>query len=295
MIPLVRPTNFLMIAVAGMISGYFIFGRRIYIVLSILIVVGCIATVPATFLANRIVFGAANALTERSLIIFDVAGISSRIKIDLFTELPDWPTERILRPWECYTPALWDPFAWVGKCKEYSDLVAARIQQLGTVPVLGWWVGTIVRHPYSYIRHRLSYTANLIRNHSRVFETFAFNSPNSDISAIETYGIDMRHTFQTWVPTIRYRPFKLIGYLAFSSPVVIAALLSGLGALICSWHRMFSRSAKPDMVAVVSSAIGIGNLLMLVPFGVADAGRYLLPSFICGIVEIFRTLHQNIV
>jgi hypothetical protein len=241
------------------------------------------------------VFGAKNALTERSLIIFDIAGISSRANIDLFMELPGWPTpDRILRPWECYTPALWDPFAWVGKCKEYSDLVSARIQESGAVPIIGWWISTILRHPYAYIRHRVSYVANLIGNHSRVFETYALNSPNSDVSGVETYGIDMRRSLQVWEPTIRYRPFKIIGDLVFSRLFVVGGLLANVGALIWSWREMFSNSTKVDIVVVVSSAIGVGNLVMLVPFGVADAGRYLLPSVICGIVALLRIIQYKL-
>jgi hypothetical protein len=56
------------------------------------IAAGCALAVPATSFVNSVIFGAKSAMSERSLMIFDVAGISAREKIDLFGELPDWPT-----------------------------------------------------------------------------------------------------------------------------------------------------------------------------------------------------------
>jgi hypothetical protein len=167
------------------------------------------------------------------------------------------------------------------------------MQKAGTTSVIFWWIDTILHHPFAYIGHRLSYLANLIGNHSRVIEPYVMNSPNSDVSGIETYGIDMRKTFQMWYATIRFRPFQFIATLGFSPPFVIGALLSCVVTLIWSWYKLFTNDAEIDMVLVVSSAIGMGNLIMLLMFGVADAGRYLLPSIICGEVSLLRILQYR--
>jgi hypothetical protein len=297
MILLVRPTNFVIMGVSGLIIGYFIFrGSTKFVILVLAISLGCLVYVPMSSLLNRVVFGAKNAMTERSLIIFDVAGVSSRAKVDFFAELPEWPTGQIPPPWDCYTPAGWDPFAW-GDCKEYSDLVAGRMQPIGTVPIVRWWINIIVHHPLVYIRHRMSHLAYVVRYHSRIVEAlseqaYASNSPNSDLIAelYKRYGIDTSQSFQIWKPTIRYRPFKLMPRLIFSRPLVIGALLMCFISLIWCSYKSFFDMVKVDMVTLASSSIGLGNILMLFLFSVSDAGRYLLPSVICGIVSLLRIM-----
>jgi hypothetical protein len=296
MILFVRPSNFIMIAIAGLAWAFLIFGRGGKFLMAVVsIAAGCALAVPATSFVNSVIFGAKSAMSERSLMIFDVAGISAREKIDLFGELPDWPTDQISRPWECYTPAAWDQFGW-GACKEYSEAVEAKMTKLGAAFVMRWWTGAILHYPYSYIAHRLSYFWNLLRKRTRVFARVVFpsamNALHSDTSVVRTYGIDMTGKFQVWEPTIRYRPFGLVSALVFSSPIVPVTVLSCVATLVWSWRKTRERSGEVDAVIVVSSAIGIGNLLMLLLFGISDDGRYLLPTVICGGVSILRLIQR---
>ena len=123
LIMLVRPTNFIMLALAGVIWAFFVFdsGRR-RLMAVILILAGCAATFPVSQVVNRVLLTAGDAMAERQLIIFDIAGISSGIKQDLFVELPNWPRDEVLRPWDCYTPKAGDPFLY-GACSRYAELV----------------------------------------------------------------------------------------------------------------------------------------------------------------------------
>jgi hypothetical protein len=59
------------------------------------------------------------------------------------------------------------------------------------------------------------------------------------------------------------------------------------------WWRNRRLYRQIDIVVVASSALGLGNVLMLVAFGVADAGRYLAPTLVCGIVSLFRTVYME--
>ena len=298
MILFVRPSNFIMMAIAGLAWAFLIFGKGGKFLMAVVSIAAvCALAIPATSFVNSVIFGAKSAMSERSLMIFDVAGISAREKIDLFGGLPDWPTNRIARPWECYTPAAWDQFGW-GACKEYSEAVEAKMTKLGTAFVMRWWSGAILHYPYSYIEHRLSYFWYLLRKRTRVFARVVFpsamNALNSDTSVVKTYGIDMTGKFQLWEPTIRYRPFGLASALVFSSPIVPVTVLSCLATLVWSWRKTRERSGEVDAVIVVSSAIGIGNLMMLLLFGISDDGRYLLPTVICGGVSILRLIQQEL-
>jgi hypothetical protein len=48
-----------------------------------------------------------------------------------------------------------------------------------------------------------------------------------------------------------------------------------------------------DIVVVASSALGLGNVLMLVAFGIGAEGRYLAPTLVCGIVSLLRTVYTE--
>jgi hypothetical protein len=294
LILLVRPSNFIIILFPLISVANIVFGKSLrFVIFSALIFVGCVISVPVTSLFTKLVFGAKYARTEYSLMIFDVAGISSQVKVNFFAELPTWPTDQIPRPWDCYTPSGWEPFGW-GKCSKYVDLVDTRMAEIGTIPVMRWWANTILRHPYSYIKHRLSYFTQLMVNPTRIFprvssSTDASNSPDgSRVREIyDRYGIDTTQSFQMWKPTIRYRPFELVSRLFFSRTIGIATLLTCMISLVWCWHKMLS-NRRCDMVMLVSSAIGVGNVFMLLLCGISPQLRYLLPSTVCGAVSALR-------
>lgn len=282
LILLVRPTNFVLLATAGCFLALLAFKKRRTLLSALAIIaLACVISVPVTQWVNKIVLGASSRTAERSLVIFDVAGISTQTKQDLFAELKDWPSGQVPRPWECYTPVAWDPFAW-GPCKQYGELFGSRMQQEGTGRLVRWWIGSVLRHPFAYLRHRLSYTMELLGSPTWVVEPTrtprATNAPQSEF--------DIRG-FQIWQPVVAYSPFSFVADLVFSRLALFLALLACAGTLLLAWYY---RRIGEDTVAVASAAIGVGNVLMLIPFGVAIDGRYLLPTTVCGAVAVLRLI-----
>jgi hypothetical protein len=198
---LVRSPNFVILAFVGAMWALYKFGisRRcgvwLFAILSGFAVSGLAMTV-----VNRTLFGAAPSKVQQSLIIFDIAGISTELKKDLFYEIPNWAAYRQERPWECYIPGgfdgarsntcasfrdfsqgdqlqlwsadqiprpwacyrpnAWDVFGW-GNCRQYSTLFEDSIQSLGLARMLSWWAATVVSQPYAYVKHRFRYATRL--------------------------------------------------------------------------------------------------------------------------------------
>ena len=297
LIMLVRPTNFIMLALAGVIWALFVFdsGRR-RLMAVILILAGCAATFPVSQFVNRVLLTAGDAMAERQLIIFDIAGISSGIKQDLFVELPNWPRDEVLRPWECYTPKTWEPFAF-GACSRYAELVGTSILKEGKTSIVRWWVEVILRHPFIYLKHRFLYSYELIRNMSPITSSgppYATNDQTrNELNGPFTNNIDMTQSFQLWKMNIAYAPFGRVAAAVVTNRTVALALLICIATLLLVWR---DRRAKKgfDIVVVVSSALGASNFVMLMLFGIASDGRYLLVTFVCGAISFLRMLHPGI-
>ncbi len=113
----------------------------------------------ATPLANRAI-GAERSGVELSQIVFDLGGITYFSGVDAFPPLP--VREPVAANAHCYSPALWDPYAWWvdQPCPIGFVSVREAFARRGVNPY-GWWLGQIARHPIAYARHRL---AHLNRN-----------------------------------------------------------------------------------------------------------------------------------
>jgi hypothetical protein len=317
----IRPTNSLLFAIAAVF--WIVVGRvkiRAAAFILFLIFIAATASFWATKLIDRNVFGARNAKAELQLIIFDVAGISSVIHKDLFAELPGWAENKsscnscasgacvksysaVCRtgetndqleskhrsPWECYSPIQWDPFAW-GDCKEYFALV----YNINASPI-SWWVHSIRAHPIAYVIHRSDYTFHLIRSMKPISTWKAPYATNvsfrlDELFGTSTEGIDMRGRFQLWEPRIGHVPFEWTAAFVFSRPILVITIFVCVLALISAWKSNRGAGAEIDLLEMKAAGIGLGNFLMLAAFGVASGGRYLLPTFCCGIVIILRRL-----
>jgi hypothetical protein len=111
-----------------------------------------------------------------------------------------------------------------------------------------------------------------------------------EIKGGSTHGIDMTGKLQMWEPNIAVIPFLWVSVKIFSHTIS-----PGSGVLLCLatllwswWHR--SRHQTMDMDLVVSSAFGLASFLMLMVFGVADDGRYMAPTIVCGTLSLLRTV-----
>jgi hypothetical protein len=315
----VRPTSFLMLAVAGSICALFAFGVRRKLLLSVsLIGVLSIGAFALPYYVNRHVLGAKNCGEEESLIIFDIAGISSSVGENLFAQLPGWTGDNLQRPWECYTPERWDSFKWgddalpagagssTRDCKQYAVEYEVAIHRPGAPSPIQWWFQNVLHHPLAYLEHRLAYTAMLFKDHRPLigWGPYAINKPATidqisgavshgrDLNGL-THGIDMTGKIQMWEPNILSVPFYWIGARLFARPASLGVgLLLCIGTLLWSWRtRRLNQAVDP--VVIVSSALGVGNFIMFMAFGVADDGRYLVPTLICGIVSLLLTLRAE--
>jgi hypothetical protein len=302
----IRRTNFLMLGIAGGVCALFALGAGRKFVFSLLLIL--ILSAAAFYLPNfinRKVLGARDAKQETGLIIFDIAGISSDIKQNLFSQLPGWSGEQVQRPWECYTPKGADPFTIYGDCKQYLEGFAAAMQRADAPSPVQWWLHNVLRHPISYLKHRVSYTVELFKNGSPIvgWGPYALNTPK-DIGVISgavtkgrdeglmTYGIDMAQKIQMWEPTIAAVPFYWIANKVFARRTsLVWGLAFCVVTLLWWWRNRLHRQI--DIVVVASSALGLGNVLMLVAFGIGDDGRYLAPTLVCGIVSLLRTVYTE--
>lgn len=292
----VRPTNFLMIAVAGTIISLVHSGmtRKSFKIVLVLFVF-CASSIPVLNFIDYRVLGAKNSAEESSLIIFDAAGISSQLHQDLFSTLPDWPKGVLPKPWDCYTPHYWDVFKW-GKCKKYAEIFDEVMHQSkDNSMVEWWWVSLVIRHPLAYLMHRSLFAEDILSNSYPLIgwgPPYAINSTKflDRMNGHITHNIDMTSKVQLWTPNILFNPFNWAAARIFARhySIVCGFLLCTFLVGWCFWCRLTGR--KYDLVALALAATGIGNVIMMAFLGVAAESRYLAPTIIFGIAALLRAV-----
>jgi hypothetical protein len=105
-------------------------------------------------------------------------------------------------------------------------------------------------------------------------------------------GFEMRGVFQPWKHRIVHVPFERTAAFVFSKPNLMIAIFVCAFVLINAWRSRRGAGAVIDLVEMEAAGIGLANFLTLTALGVASEGRYLLPTFVCGIVIILRRLSQ---
>ena len=110
---------------------------------------------------NHRLLGAAHSHVERTLPLFDMAGIAARA--DLPT-LPDLPPARWAkaRADHCYTPVYWDPLGDETRCGAIGDVLAFD-RAADLPPIQRAWLGLIAAHPLAYAEHRLRHAVSTLR------------------------------------------------------------------------------------------------------------------------------------
>ena len=311
---LIRPTNSVLIALTAV---FWIVVHPIKIRTAIsalfLIFIAVVASPSVIKSIDRSLFGARDARPELQLIIFDVAGISSLIHEDLFAELPGWPKDsgKLRSPWECYSPINWDTFRW-GDCEEYFALVEILVDaevRLGasigtygradaaeahaveniTASPISWWVRSILAHPIAYVIHRFDFAFHLIRSMSPIW-TGPYPANTDQLFGTTANGFEMRGVFQPWKHRIVHVPFERTAAFVFSRPILLITIFVCAFVLISAWRSRRGAGAVIDLVEMEAAGIGLANFLTLTALGVSSEGRYLLPTFVCGIVIILRRL-----
>ncbi len=216
----------------------------------------------------------------------------------------------------------WDPFAkWgYGDCKRYSYAFEQVTYKVGKTQVIGRWFEIIAAHPLAYIEHRAVFAFTLLRHMSpieygqpvnRIGVVIVERQEASTSARDQTENATNSHDellkcqnavaersggvlescsklnmFLPWDGGIKSRPFDIVEQLVFNRSLII------LSPFICmfllAWK--FRDRTPADLLASVSAAVGVGNFLMLVFFGVASDGRYMLPTMVSAIVCLLAVL-----
>jgi hypothetical protein len=110
-------------------------------------------------IVNHAVLGAERSHVERTLPLFDLAGIAHDAPLAAPPGLSpeEWAdAERK----HCYTPFYWDPFGDEKRCGEQGD---ALVSPDGPSHLMRDWVTTIATHPLAYAEHRLAHLNATLR------------------------------------------------------------------------------------------------------------------------------------
>jgi hypothetical protein len=292
---LVRPTNFLMFIIAWALISIMIFRTwREYSASLLLVVLAMLTVVPTTNLVNRALLGAHDSHAEKQLIIFDVAGISLRTGHNDFTTWSGWPRSGLPDPASCYWARKWDPFADYGQCAGYARTFD-KVSDMRLRGAVGWWVTEIARHPVAYARHRLAYAYKMI------FDPNAFIVDGRQVGIVNSVeGTAKRNYHFHGRPGVADLAFwrdnvSAIPLLKLTETLFAQEVSFGMAFLICLAIlavnvRKHLTGGHIDPIIVIATALGIGNVGMLMFFGVASEGRYLLPTTCCGYFALLTAL-----
>jgi hypothetical protein len=144
-----------------------------------------IATLAAIGLSGPInhgILGAERSGVEKTLPIFDFAGIGHFAPgfLPPGVDAGDWEAVDAHR---CYTPFYWDPFADHTRCGDIGDAIADP----DAVPhIFAAWTSAIARHPLAYAEHRLSHLNATLRIYAPAGEKSAAAPP---VSQTNTDGL----------------------------------------------------------------------------------------------------------
>lgn len=111
-------------------------------IVSIASVVAGLLLIPLSISFNHSVLGAERSGVERSLQLYDLAGIAHYSGDDLVLPVPVGSLDR------CYTPLFWDTLATERCSRAFQRLNGSLSAQ---------WLTAIERHPLAYAEHRLSH------------------------------------------------------------------------------------------------------------------------------------------
>jgi len=108
---------------------------------------------------NQRVLGASASHVERTLPVFDLAGIAHYAPLATVPGVPAALWQEGERR-HCYTPFFWDPFGTPTTCGQIGDILTD--DDNGRTPLFHDWLRAIVHHPLAYAEHRAMHlNANL--------------------------------------------------------------------------------------------------------------------------------------
>jgi hypothetical protein len=289
-ISLIRLPNLLVIDFSLLVAALASQRRRQrFLVLAFIAGVGLPAI---TVIFSRHIVPAHHGHPERALQVFDLAGMSTSLKRDLFEDLAGGKPMPAKRPWECYTPKQSDAFLW-GACQDYARFLADHSDR-----VTAFWLEQIARHPGAYLTHRLRFTSWLLSRDGAANEVIVPPPPQywlatNNAQFIKDLPERMAVRLQLWQPTIAYVPFGTIAHLWFQSPLgdpLVWVTILAIGVWGGSRRLQLSNDALPLLVSVA----GLGNVLLFMAFGASDDFRYLLPTMLCAIATVVLSVERGL-
>lgn len=293
----VRPTNFVMIALSAGVIILLVFptwrGRAIALGIAF---AALFLTLPISAIFNSHVVKARKDHAEIQLILFDLSGISSKTGRNLVAELPGWPPG-LPDARQCYTPSEAAIIAPWSKCRGYAKAGRA-VYSSGRRRVIAWWIGSIVRHPFAYISHRLDFSRNLLdpvgaaRNHPVYMAAeadragrylYALNGPDAAarLNAMTKDRLPPNQ-FLPWHENAAARAFAELANLVVGfRGTLMAALLISLLLLGATFVRNRRGMPLPPLTVSAAAALAISNFVMHAFLGLASQERYLYPTVFC--------------
>lgn len=198
-------------------------------------VVVAVASVPATQLANRLLFQPVERQAVHSLFLFDLAGIAAHTgDPTLMAPRATLSLEELRR---CYTPYWWDSFSPWGSCAGKVNRPDEHHATFGE-GLPAQWARTIAAHPAAYAIHRLKHFNSALMfavplKHIRL--TPEYRTDNPSFKPLET--VTQR---DIWFDLVRKNPsiwpitwvvwaVVLLAFLArrdASAPVLLARVLA---------------------------------------------------------------------
>jgi hypothetical protein len=110
---------------------------------------------------NHSLLGADRSHVERTLPLFDMAGIARRAQLATLPELPPaiWARAEAKR---CYTPFYWDPLGDATKCGAIATRLAFDRDE-DAPPIERQWLAMIAAHPAAWAAHRVAHLNDNLR------------------------------------------------------------------------------------------------------------------------------------
>lgn len=222
-----------------------------------LVVAATAAVIAILTPVNQRLLDAAPSGVERSLPLFDLAGIAHRAGPGAVPQVP----ARLWRRAEargCLTPILWDP---IGDAQACGYIVDTLQRAAPGTRLRGVWLEAIATHPIAYATHRIAHWNSEMRLWMPT--TMPGTGPLAR-SEPNTLGLPS--------PDKRIDGFQKLGYRLASSPAgaPILWLAIALGVLFCTWPAR-------DGTGGVAVTLALSAVLTEVAFGlvgVASDYRY---------------------
>lgn len=218
-----------------------------------------------------------------SLKIFDISGISHFSKINYFPiGLSDNEKDMVLG--KCYSSELWDNYAGWGKCSFLlNKLNSGNNNNIKTVNELltKQWIASIKKHPYYYIKHRISHFIIFLTNHNSYGYGLDLGFYDASKDNEITYE-PKSQKFESTYKKIFLNKNSLFSYTLSGLPWLLVLII----LFIKTFKKNFDFNSQHYKLINCLCFSGIFYIGMYLFIGVASDLRYLLPSQYLGIAAI---------